>query len=217
MTSLLSLNGVLLEWHANISDNAMSSEKRRYELKARAESQEETRRRIVQATVELHQEVGPARTTVSEIARRAGVNRVTVYNHFPEDGELFAACQHHFLAEHPLPDLAASLAIEDAAERLRAVLRALYSSYREREPMTAKVLRDREAVPALDALLAATMDAQLAGLADALAGAGGREARALVALALGFWTWDRLAREGLSDEEAADLMAEVVAGARRPR
>jgi AcrR family transcriptional regulator len=190
----------------------MSSEKRRYELKARAESQEETRRRIVEATVELHQEVGPARTTVSEIARRAGVNRVTVYNHFPEDGELFAACQHHFLAEHPLPDLAAPLAIEDAAERLRAVLRALYASYREREPMTAKVLRDREAVPALDALLARTMDAQQAGLADVLAGAGGRSTRALVALALDFWTWSRLAREGLSDGEAADLMAAVVAG-----
>jgi AcrR family transcriptional regulator len=142
---------------------------------------------------------------------------VTVYNHFPDDGELFAACQHHFLAEHPLPDLAGPLAVEEPVERLRAVLRALYASYREREPMTAKVLRDREAVPALDALLAATMDAQQSGLADALAGSGGRRARALVALALDFWTWSRLAREGLSDGEAADLMAEVAAGSPRPR
>jgi AcrR family transcriptional regulator len=111
---------LLLEWHANISANGMSSEKRKYELKARAESQEETRRRIVEATVALHQEVGPARTTVSEVARRAGVNRVTVYNHFPDDLDLFAACQRHFLAEHPLPeaaDLMGELAAGSSAPR----------------------------------------------------------------------------------------------------
>jgi AcrR family transcriptional regulator len=83
----------------------MSSEKRKYELRARAERQQETRRRIIEATVTLHQEVGPARTTVAEIARRSGVQRLTVYNHFPEEEELFAACQRHFLAQHPLPEL----------------------------------------------------------------------------------------------------------------
>jgi AcrR family transcriptional regulator len=195
----------------------MSSEKRKYELKARAESQEDTRRRIVEATVALHQEVGPARTTVSEIARRAGVNRVTVYNHFPDDLDLFAACQGHFLAEHPLPDLAGPLALEDPHERLRAVLRGLYRSYRDRAPMTANVLRDRASVPALDTLLAQTMDTQQAGLAGVLAGGAGPRARALIALALDFWTWHRLTREGLADDEAADLMAEVAAGSPPPR
>src|SRR5215467_15448452 len=142
----------------------MSSEKRKYELKARAEAQEETRRRIVQATIELHQEVGPARTTIAEVARRAGVNRVTVYNHFPEESDLVAACQGHYLSLHPPPDLADELAIEDPAERLRAVLRALYGSYREREPMAGKILRDRSAVPSLDALLAQTLDPGQAAL-----------------------------------------------------
>ena len=75
----------------------MSSEKRRYELKARAARQADTRERIVKATVDLHKEVGPARTTVAEIARRAWVQRLTVYNHFPEDSQLLAACQGHWL------------------------------------------------------------------------------------------------------------------------
>ena len=197
----------------------MSSQKRTYELKARAERQAQTRSRIVDATVALHAEIGPARTTVSEIARRAGVTRLTVYNHFPEDGELFAACQHAFLDRHPLPDLASLLAIDDPRERVRAILRALYASYREREPMTAKVLRDRSALPALDELLAQSADAPMAALADALtAGFGARGGRggrvhAVVALALDFWTWQRLTSEGLADAEAAELMAGLVAGA----
>ena len=74
--------------------NAMSSESRKYELKARAEKQADTRRRIVEATSELHEEVGPARTTVAEIARRAGVQRLTVYNNFPNETELFLSLIH---------------------------------------------------------------------------------------------------------------------------
>src|SRR5436309_2122078 len=128
----------------------MSSQKRRYELKARAERQRETRERIVEATVALHAEAGPANTTVSEIARRAGVQRLTVYNHFPEETELFAACQGRFLAEHPPPDLGPALALEDPPARVQAALEALYRSYRDRESMTANVLRDRKLLPGLD-------------------------------------------------------------------
>ncbi len=187
---------------------------RRYELKARAEAQAETRRRIIEATVALHEEVGPAKTTVAEIARRAGVQRLTVYKHFPEEAELFAACQGRFLADHPMPDYPALLATPDPVP---AVLRALYASYGERAPMTSKVLRDRSALPALDGLLAATMDASMAHLAEALAGsfkARGKRAqrlRAVIAVALDFWTWHRLVSTGLDDGAAADLMSDVVA------
>jgi AcrR family transcriptional regulator len=194
----------------------VSSEKRTYELKARAERQLQTRRRIVDATVELHEEVGPARTTVAEIARRAGVTRLTVYNHFPADSELFAACQGEFLTRHPLPDLGPALALADPHARVRAALEALYASYREREPMTSKVLRDRSAVPALDELLARTADVGLAQLIGALVapfGDGGVRVHAVVALALDFWTWQRLKREGLGDAEAAELMADLVGAA----
>src|SRR5919204_3864297 len=102
--------------------NSMSSEKRKYELRARAERQRETRRRIAEATAELHEEVGPARTTVAEIARRAGVQRLTVYNNFRDDRELIAACQRHFLELNPPPDVERALAIQEPAARLEAVL-----------------------------------------------------------------------------------------------
>src|ERR687888_296648 len=74
--------------------------RRKYELKKRAEQLAETRRRITETTVELHRTVGPAATQISEIARRAGVQRVTVYNHFPDDASLFAACSAHWRDFH---------------------------------------------------------------------------------------------------------------------
>jgi AcrR family transcriptional regulator len=171
--------------------------KRKYELKARTEKQEETRRRITEATVALHLEVGPAQTTVAEVARRAGVTRLTVYNNFPEERELFAACQGHWLELHPLPQL-------DPSEGPEAVLRPLYAWYRETARMAENVRRDRAALPALDALMRDTADARMSALAGALGGGP------LVALALDFWTWRRLSAEGLEDDEAATLMASVV-------
>jgi AcrR family transcriptional regulator len=167
---------------------------RKYELKARAARQEETRRRITEAALAMHEQVGPARTTVAEVARRAGVTRVTVYTHFPEDRELFAACQDHWLVQHPPPAL-------DPADGLEVVLGALYPWYRETAAMAENVQRDRKRLPDLDALLSETGDALLAGLAGALGGGP------MVALALDFWTWRRLAAEGLDDAEAASLMA----------
>jgi AcrR family transcriptional regulator len=188
---------------------------RTYRLKERARRQEETRRRIAAATARLHEEVGPARTTIAEVARRAGVQRPTVYSNFPAEGDLFAACQAHFLAEHPLPDPAVALRSGEPAERARRVLRQLYGWYRENAAMTGKVQRDRRLLPALDALLAETSDVYLDGLADALAegfGFGGaRATRAALRLALDFSTWERLTREGLSDAGAAELMAGTAA------
>jgi AcrR family transcriptional regulator len=200
--------------------NSASSEKRRYELKARAETQRQTRERIVQATVDLHREVGPARTTVAEIARRAGVQRLTVYNHFPEDAALFGACQARWIQLHPLPDLTAALAHDQPADRLRAALLGHYRWYRETAPMAEWVQRDRAAVATLDELLQRTADARLDQLADRLATAlpaDGRpveHTRALVRLALDFWTWRRLDREGLDDPAAVAVMTDAVAGVR---
>jgi AcrR family transcriptional regulator len=193
------------------SMNTMSIEKRKYELKSRAAAQQQTRERIVAATTELHKEVGPALTTVAEVARRAGVQRLTVYNHFPDEAELFGACQAHWMQLHPLPDLAETLAADDPAERVRATLRGYYRWYRETEPMAQNIQRDRGAVPALDSLMQRTADARLDQLADTLAAGFGtsEERRALVRLALDFWTWRRLSHEGLADDAAADLMTGV--------
>jgi AcrR family transcriptional regulator len=197
----------------------MSTQTRKYELKARAERQQETRERIAQAAAELHEEMGIAHTTVAEIARRAGVQRLTVYNHFPDESELFPACTAHFLAAHPQPDLDTAFALEDPRERVRAILGRLYRWYRETEPMMATVNGDRDSVPALDEFCKQAWDPQFAEIASALAagfGAGRRRTKrlnALAALALEFWTWRRLDREGLDDDDAADLMADAVAAA----
>ncbi len=192
--------------------NDSGKRRRPYRLKARAERQEVTRRRIAAAAASLHEEVGPARTTIAEVARRAGVQRPTVYNNFPDERELLAACQDHFLSQHPPPDPSGALALEDPAERLREVLDRMYGWYRSTEAMAANVERDRRLLPELDALLGESSDPVIDGLADELAHgfrAGPETAakiRALVRLALDFSTWQRLAHEGLADADAAELM-----------
>jgi AcrR family transcriptional regulator len=196
--------------------NAMSSQIRKYELKARAEKQAETRRRIVEATSALHAEVGPARTTVAEIARRAGVQRLTVYNNFPNETELFDACGQHSMERNPPPDPSAALAVDSPVERLRAVLGPLYLWYRKNAQATENLQRDRLVIPALDAVMKIRMDHSQSSLADALAagfapvGDSAKGVRAAVALALDFWTWRRLAGEGISDDDAAALMVGAV-------
>src|SRR5947207_15415507 len=136
--------------------------KRKYELKKRAERLAETRRRITETTVELHRTVGPAATQISEIARRAGVQRVTVYNHFPGEASLFAACSAHWRNLHPAPDPAAWNG------DLRTALRELYAWYRETEPMTANVLRDAQALPALQAIVDGGLGAYLQAVQEIL-------------------------------------------------
>jgi AcrR family transcriptional regulator len=203
--------------------NAMSSQIRKYELKARAEKQAETRRRIVEATLALHQEVGPARTTVAEIARRAGVQRLTVYNHFPNETELFEACGQHSMEMNPPPDPSTALAIDNPDQRLRAVLGPLYLWYRNNARATENLQRDRLVLPALDNVMRIRMDQQFAYLADALAAGFGpkglfiKGVRAAVGLALDFWTWRRLAAEGMSDDDAAALMVAAVSTAAQPK
>jgi AcrR family transcriptional regulator len=195
------------------SVNAVSTQKRRYELKARAEAQQATRVRIAAAAAALHEAVGIAKTTVADIARRAGVQRLTVYNHFPDLEALLPACTAHWRAEHPRPDLEPVFALEDPIERLRAALSALYGWYRETAPMQRRVFGERSTVPELDAWMAQSTDPMLAELAAGLsAGFDRPAAHALVGLALDFWTWQRLDREGLDDAATAELMAGVVGG-----
>jgi AcrR family transcriptional regulator len=195
----------------------VSTQTRKYEQKARAESQRETRDRIARAAAELHEEKGVAHTTVAEIARRAGVTRLTVYNHFADLSELLPACSAHYAALHPPPDLGSALALGEPAERVRATLALLYGWYRETEPMFGKLFSDRASVPELDRYMEQNIDRTQAELADALAAAFTARGRrteqrdALIRLALDFWTWRRFSREGLDDEAAAGLMAAAVA------
>lgn len=191
--------------------NVMSSDRRRYELKARAERQQQTRERIVAATEDLHREVGPARTTVADIARRAGVQRLTVYNNFPALGDLLAACQGRFLAGHPPPDLAPRQGLDPLAGLERA-LRELYAWFRANEALESNIHRDRQLLPELDDLLRRgpdqKFDAAAAAHAELLG--GGEARRRLIRLALQFSTWQLLAGEGASDAEIASLLSRAV-------
>jgi AcrR family transcriptional regulator len=187
------------------------STKRKYELKKRAEQLAETRRRITEATIELHRTAGPAATQISEIARRAGVQRVTVYNHFPDDASLFAACSAHWRDLHPAPDPTAW------DGDLRRALRELYVWYRETEPMTANVLRDAQTLPALRAIVDGGLGTYLESvrgiLAEPFAAGGRRRERLNAALraVVDFHFWRALAL--LGDAEAAGLAAAFVESA----
>src|SRR4051812_43594306 len=166
--------------------------KRRYELKERAVKQAETRQRIVDATVALHREVGPARTTIAEVARRAGVGRVTVYNHFPDETALLGACSARFIERNPPPDPSVWAEIREPDARLRAALYDLYGWYRENAAMLGNVNRDRALVPALAEIReqqgAAAYEQAIAEML--LAGRGRRKrTRAMIDLALAFETW----------------------------
>jgi AcrR family transcriptional regulator len=190
------------------------SEKRKYELKKRAERLADTRRRITEATVELHRTVGPAATHINEVARRAGVQRMTVYNHFPDDKALLTACSAHWRALHPTPDLAAWRAVEDPGARLRLGLCQLYGWYRETEPMTGNVLRDAQVLPTLRAILEGGLlrylDQARQVLTEPLGARGRRRDRvnAAARAAIDLHTWRALAP--LGDAEAAELAAGLI-------
>jgi AcrR family transcriptional regulator len=191
--------------------------KRKYELKQRAIRQRETRRRITEATVELHETVGPARTQISEIARRAGVQRLTVYKHFPSERELFQACSAHWRAEHPRPDPGPWKEIDDPRLRARTALTAVYDYFDENQRMLENVLRDAETMPAVREAVATGVVPYLVEVREVIAAGwpfrGRRRERliTLVGLALQFETWRFLARSrGLTNEEAAALMLAVI-------
>lgn len=197
----------------------MSTQKRPYRMTRRAELEEQTRRRITESTVALHEEVGPAQTSISAIAERAGVRRSTVYRHFPDEASLFAACSAHWRAANPPPDPSGWPAIADPAERTRRALRELYAFYGHTEAMYTSLLRDEPLLPIVRRLLGDFYGYLELVHGILLAGRGlrGRRARAVGAAighALAFPTWQSLTQEqGLDDDEAAELMCMLVAAA----
>ncbi len=192
---------------------------RKYELKKRADSMEDTRRRITEAAVELHGSVGPARTTVTAVADRAGVQRHTVYRHFPTEDELFAACSGLFGSRNPWPDAEAWRDIADPRERLLVGLDQLYRYYEQTGHMWTNVLRDREYVESVAPNLAPFED-QLGEWARVLASGwparGGRRRvlSAAVRHAVDFATWRSLVEQGgVSRAQAVSLMSDLVESA----
>jgi AcrR family transcriptional regulator len=194
----------------------MSDKRRPYRMKRRAELEEQTRLRIAESAVALHEELGPAQTSISAIAERAGVRRSTVYRHFPDEEALFAACSTHWGAAHPPPDPRSWSSIEDPAERTRTALRELYAFYAGTEAMYVSLLRDEALVPAVQRRLRDFYD-YLRAIQDDLAarrGLRGRRARYLTAAighALAFPTWRSLTHDqALSTADAAELMSRLI-------
>jgi len=187
---------------------------RRYELKARAVAFEATRQRIVDATLALHEEVGPARTAITEVSRRAGVGRVTVYNHFPDEAALLSATSAQWLAEHPPPDPEEWAAVFKPTRRIREALDELYPYYRANATMLGHLTRDVEVVPALAETFGKAFGDHEQAMRDALVEGRTRHGRRTVAaigLAISFATWQRLTRdEGLGDGGAAKLMVRAI-------
>jgi len=190
-------------------------EKRKYRLRERANQQQQTRERIVEAAVALHEELGPAATTISALAEKAGVQRLTVYRHFADDRALFQACSSKWLGRNPPPD-AAEIELTAAAERTRALLGALYAYYARTQGMWTSLYRDLGTVEALDAPMA-EFDAYLASLQkDLLKAWAPRKSKRLAATithALQFATWQSLAAQRLGREAIADLVCTWIGAA----
>jgi AcrR family transcriptional regulator len=190
----------------------------KYNLKARAERYRQTRQRIVEATVELHRTAGPARTTITDIAKKAGVERQTVYNHFPNELSLFKACSAHNRSLNPPPDPEPWKMIPDPEERLRRALAEVYAYYRRNEQMLANVTRDAQANPNTRKVLEPRVKHQ-ERMRDTLAagweqGDKQRRKRLLYGalwMALEFQTWHTLGRQqGFDDDESIELMVSMV-------
>jgi AcrR family transcriptional regulator len=204
-----------------MSKQSVTGERRAYRKRRRAQLEADTRLRITEAAVDLHGSVGPARTTISGVAARAGVQRATVYRHFPDEDALFDACSSHWMAQHPLPDPTAWANIENPDERLPVVLGELYEWYEQGEYMLENVTRDLALVPALrpsmeafQGWLDAAADALLSGRPER--GARRRRKRAAVGHALAFETWRSLVRhQGMSRSETIELMEALAAAAGR--
>lgn len=198
---------------------------RPYTLKKRAESRDATRARIVAATTALHEELGPGHTTISAVAERAGVQRLTVYRHFADETALFAACTSQWLLNHPPPDPAGWQATADGEARVRAALRALYRYFRGTERMWLVAYRDEKEVPALQPPMKKVRDylASIAGDLTAAQRVSGRRADKVALTlhhAVQFETWRSLKSQRASDDAIADLVVDwlsaLTGSARRP-
>ncbi len=176
---------------------------RTYTMTRRAERQADTKRRIVEAAVALHGSLGPARTPLSMVAERAGVQRHTLYAHFPDERSLFLACSGLTAERDPLPDAEPWRAIADRRERLRAGLRAVYDWYGRNAERAACVLRDAEVHALTREISQMRMGPYMRAYREVLGAGLGPEKRAMLGLMLGLYTWRSLVPEGGLEQDAA--------------
>jgi AcrR family transcriptional regulator len=187
-----------------------SASKRPYRLGKRAQQQAETRRRIVEAAVDLHSSLGPAHTTVAQIAERAGVQRHTYYAHFPKEWDLLLACSGLALERDPLPDPELIRGLPAGRERINRGLAQFYGWFARNEQQAACVLRDAEHHQPTREIVQLRMAPAFAAAAEAMAEGLGDRSGALLGVSLEFACWRALARSN-SPEQAAALMSDAIA------
>jgi AcrR family transcriptional regulator len=187
---------------------------RSYTLKKRAERQAETRQRIVEAAVELHSTIGPAATTISLLAEKAGVQRHTLYAHFPDERSIFQACSGLAHERDPMPTADAWRAITDGRERRATALLNIYDWYARNASLLSNVMRDVEHHPMVQEIQK-TRALPVIKVWNEVLGAGlSKSKRAMLALALSFHTWRTLAQQaGLSNAAAVEAMVGAIEGA----
>ena len=187
---------------------------RTYTLKRRAEQQADTRRRIVDVAVELHTRVGPAATTFSMVAEKAGVQRHTLYAHFPDERSLLMACSGQHLEREPPPDAAPWRGIEDRRERLRTGLAAIYAWFERNAELLTSVLRDVEVYPLAREISELRYAPYIAAWHEVLGAKLAARQRPMLALALSFYTWRTLVHDGgLKQGAAVKAMVQAIEGA----
>jgi AcrR family transcriptional regulator len=180
-------------------------------MSKRLEDVEETRRRIVEAAVKLHGTVGPLHTTFSGVAAEAGVQRSTVYRHFPDEEALFGACTSHWFARHPWPRAEEWRTEPDPVRRLEQGLLELYRYYDENGQMLGNAFRDIEVMPSfVGELLRAHIETASTVLDEAWPTPGDRPRAAAIRLALDLRTWQSLDSIGLRPAEASALVSSMV-------
>jgi AcrR family transcriptional regulator len=183
---------------------------RTYTLKKRAEQQAETRQRIVDAAVELHSTVGPLATTLSMIAEKAGVQRHTLYAHFPDERSIFQACSAEAHQRDPSPTADAWRDIADRTERLTAALTDVYGWYERNAQLLSNVVRDVERHPMVQELQRARAPV-VQGWRDVLGEKLDAKQRTMLHIALSFFTWRTLTQQaGVKQAAAVTLMVEAV-------
>jgi AcrR family transcriptional regulator len=183
---------------------------RAYKMRRRAKAVEETRERILRATMAVHDEKGVAPATFADIAKRAGLGQATVARHFPTLSNLVQACGQHVWVEMqpPTPDAAPAVfaGIETTRERLAKLIDELDAFYSRGSLRLGLASRDRELVPELHGFLCAVEAGVEALVREALAKAGEPEKAVQVALILmSFNVWTGFNRLGLPPTELRAL------------
>jgi AcrR family transcriptional regulator len=177
---------------------------RKYDMTRRASAAAETRRRIVDATLELHGEQGIAATSWDDIAARAGVGVGTVYRHFPSLDELIPACGEITRERIALPDPSLFDGLDTPAERLEHLVREAFAIYERAAPQLRAIRSEPDVHPnvaeageAVEAALTALVDAAVEPAAD----------RAVVRALIDLGTWQALRDQGLGQTEAVAAIA----------